>query len=238
MALGVTPDEVIAGLQAGNTLGTMLRQRDMDPTSIIDPLVEQERLRLQGDVEAGLMTQAQADAALNQYQIDLTWRVNSGPNAGFGPDYYGTGIQPVPGIGLPAAAEGALSDTAVAALVAGIQDEYHAYAVYQAVIDQFGPVAPFTRIQAAEAQHIAALEVLFNRYGIPVPNPEPLEDLPQFGSIADACALGAQAEIANFELYDGWIAQSRDYPDLVEVFTALRNASEFNHLPAFEQCAG
>jgi hypothetical protein len=238
MALGMTPDEVIAGLQAGNTLGGMLRQRNMDPTSIIDPLVSQERQRLQGDVDASLMTQAQADAVLNQYQIDLAWRVNNGPNAGFGPDYYGTGVQPVPGVGLPPAAAGELSDMAVAALVAAIQDEYHAHAVYQVVIDQFGPVAPFTRIQAAEAQHIAALEVLFNRYGIPVPAPEPLEDLPQFSSIADACALGAAAEIANFELYDSWIAQTRDYPDLVEVFTSLRNASEFNHLPAFEQCAG
>jgi hypothetical protein len=151
---------------------------------------------------------------------------------GYGP---GDGTQ---GVGLPSAATGELSEAAVAALVAGIQDEYHAYAVYQAVIDQFGPVAPFTRIQAAEAQHIAALEVLFNRYGIPVPDPEPLEDLPEFSTIADACALGAAAEIANFELYDSWIAQTSDYSDLVQVFTALRNASEFNHLPAFEQCAG
>ncbi len=124
------------------------------------------------------------------------------------------------------------------ALIAGIQDEYHAYAVYQAIIDQFGPIAPFTRLQAAEAQHIAALEVLFNRYGIAVPDPAALEELPEFASVTDACALGAAAEIANFELYDSWIAQSRDYPDLVAVFTSLRNASEFNHLPAFEQCAG
>ena len=99
-------------------------------------------------------------------------------------------------------------------------------------------VAPFTRIQSAEAQHIAALEVLFNRYGITVPDPEPLEDLPEFTSVADACALGAAAEVANFELYDNWIAQTSDYPDLVQVFTSLRSASEFNHLPAFEQCAG
>ena len=174
MALGITPNAVIAGLQAGNTLGTMLRQRDMDPVTIIDPLVEQERMRLQSDVDAGLMPQTQADALLNQYQTDLTWRVNDGPNAGFGPDYYGTGIQPVPGVGLPPATEGELSETAVDALVAGIQDEYHAYAVYQAIIDQFGPVSPFTRIQAAEAQHIASLEVLFNRYNIPVPEPEAL----------------------------------------------------------------
>ncbi len=29
-----------------------------------------------------------------------------------------------------------------------------------------------------------------------------------------------------------------DYPDMVQVVTSLRNASEFQHLPAFEQCAG
>ena len=161
-----------------------------------------------------------------------------GGRGGYSPGAGAPGVQAVPGTNLPPATTGELSEAAVAALVAGIQDEYHAYAVYQAVIDQFGPVAPFTRIQAAEAQHIAALEVLFNRYGIPVPEPEPLEDLPEFNSIADACALGAAAEIANFELYDSWIAQASDYPDLVQVFTALRNASEFNHLPAFEQCAG
>jgi hypothetical protein len=155
-----------------------------------------------------------------------------GERGGYGP---GEGTA---GVGLPSAATGELSEAAVAALVAGIQDEYHAYAVYQAVIDQFGPAAPFTRIQAAEAQHIAALEVLFDRYGIAVPDPEPLEDLPEFASVADACALGAAAEVANFELYDNWIAQTSDYPDLVQVFTSLRSASEFNHLPAFEQCAG
>ena len=152
--------------------------------------------------------------------------------SGYGP---GDGVS---GVSLPPAATGDLSAPAVAALVAAIQDEYHAYAVYQVVIDQFGPVVPFTRIQAAEAQHIAALETLFNRYDIPVPAPEALEDLPEFNSVADACALGAAAEVANFELYDSWISETQDYPDLVQVLTSLRNASEFNHLPTFEQCAG
>jgi hypothetical protein len=159
-------------------------------------------------------------------------------HGGYGLGDGSQGIQPVPGVGLPSAGTDELSDAAVEALMAAIQDEYHAYAVYQVVIDQFGPVTPFTRIQAAEAQHIAALEAPFNRYGVPVPAPEPLEDLPQFSSIADACALGAEAEIANFELHDSWMARTRDYPDLVQVFTSLRNTSEFNHLPAFEQCAG
>lgn len=138
---------------------------------------------------------------------------------------------------LPPATEGGLTTEAKAALIRGILDEYHAYAVYQAVIDQFGPVAPFIRIQASEAQHIAALEMLFERYDLTVPTPNPLEDLPEFASLAEACELAAEAEIANFDLYDAWLDQVSDYPDLVQVFTALRNASEFKHLPAFEMCA-
>jgi hypothetical protein len=142
------------------------------------------------------------------------------------------------GAGLPPAVEGGLTTAASAALVAGIQDEYHAYATYQAVIDQFGPVQPFVRIQAAEAQHIAALENLFDRYGLPVPEPSAFEAVPTFGSLAEACAAGATAEVANFDLYDQWLDQVQAYPDLVKVFTALRDASQFNHLPAFERCAG
>ncbi|MBN1963673.1 MAG: hypothetical protein JW910_03435 [Anaerolineae bacterium] len=133
---------------------------------------------------------------------------------------------------------GVLDAEAIAALEAGLQDEYNAYNTYQAVIDQFGPVAPFVRIQQAEASHIAALEAAFARYGLAVPTPEPLAVTPVFASLADACTAGAAAEIANFALYDQWLASVQDYPDLVQVFTALRNASEFNHLPAFEACAG
>jgi len=59
-----------------------------------------------------------------------------------------------------------------------------------------------------------------------------------FGTLAEACAFAAQAEIANFALYDNWLSTVSDYPDLVQIFTNLRNASEFNHLPAFQRCAG
>jgi len=166
--------------------------------------------------------------------------LSTGVSEAQGPDTanrggYGTGS----GLSdLPAANPDGLSDSAIDALTAGLQDEYHAYAVYEAVIDQFGDVRPFTRIQEAEAPHIASLEALFERYDLTIPEPLPLEDLPEFTSVADACALGAQAEIANFDLYDSGMAQASDYPDLVQVFTALRDASEFNYLPAFEPCAG
>jgi hypothetical protein len=139
---------------------------------------------------------------------------------------------------LPPAVPGPLPEDVVAALNAALQDEYNAYATYQAVIDQFGAVRPFTNIQQAEANHIAALTFLFERYGLPVTAPAPLDSAPAFGTLADACAVGAAAEVANFGLYDSWLETAQDYPDITQVFTSLRNASEFNHLPAFERCAG
>ncbi len=137
---------------------------------------------------------------------------------------------------LPAAVPGEVPADVIDALTAGLQDEYNAYAVYQAVIDQFGNVRPFVNIQRAESSHIASLEFLFERYGLTVPEPASTA-APEFATLADACAAGVEAEIANFELYDQWIATVQDYPDMVQVFTNLRNASEFQHLPAFELCA-
>lgn len=139
---------------------------------------------------------------------------------------------------LPPATPGDLPAEVVSALNAGLQDEYHAYATYQAVIDQFGAVRPFTMIQQSEAQHIDLLTFLFDRYGLDIPTAAPLNPVPVFASVSDACATGAAAEVANFELYDAWIATVQDYPDIVQVFTQLRDASEYQHLPAFERCAG
>jgi hypothetical protein len=139
---------------------------------------------------------------------------------------------------LPAAVPGEVPADVVEALTAGLTDEHHAYDVYQAVIDQFGAVRPFTSIQQAEATHVAALEFVFERYNLVVPEIATLAEVPQFASLADACAAGAAAEIANFGLYDQWLATVQDYPDMVQVFTSLRDASEFRHLPAFERCAG
>lgn len=139
---------------------------------------------------------------------------------------------------LPPAVPGDLPASVIDAISAGIQDEYQAYAIYQAVIDQLGAVRPFTSIQAAEAKHIEALSFIFTRYGLPVPQPQPLDDMPQFATLAEACTVGAQAEIANAALYDQWLAAVQDYPDITQVFTALRDASQMQHLPAFERCAG
>lgn len=140
-------------------------------------------------------------------------------------------------LNLPPASVNELPDDVVDLMIDGWVDEQHAYAVYGAVIAQFGAVRPFTNIQTSEAQHIAAWETLFDRYGIAVPE-IPTFDLPVFASVSEACSVGAAAEIANFDLYDSMLAAFDPYPDLLYVAQSLRDASEFSHLPAFENCAG
>lgn len=169
---------------------------------------------------------------------------NGGNGTGMGGQYGygGSGVQNGTGMGmigtnLPPAVPGEVPQAVIDAMIGGIMDEYHAYAVYQAVIDQFGAVRPFVNIQRAESQHIAAWEFIFERYGIALPEVPALDPVPQFASIAEACQLGADAEVANFDLYDAMLVTLADYPDMVQVVTALRNASEFGHLPAFERCA-
>lgn len=137
----------------------------------------------------------------------------------------------------PAAQTEALPQEVIQAMTAGIMDEYHAYAVYQGVIDQFGRVRPFTNIQRAEAQHIRAWELIFERYGVPIPE-SPQFDVPTFTSLSAACETAAQAETDNKGLYDSMSTTLAAYPDMVRVVTNLKNVSEFNHLPAFERCSG
>jgi hypothetical protein len=129
-----------------------------------------------------------------------------------------------------------MTDSVIAAMTAGWLDEQHAYATYAAIIEQFGNVAPFVNIQRSEAQHIASWELMFDRYGVELPA-VPEFDTPEFATLSDACQAAADAEIANFDLYDTMLITLGDYPDMVQVVTTLRNASEFSHLPAFQNCA-
>ncbi len=140
-------------------------------------------------------------------------------------------------VNIPPMTDLELSDEVVEALEAGLMDEYHAQAVYQAVMDNFGTVRPFVNIERAEANHIAALTFIFERYELEIPEPPELDPVPEFETVIEACQVAADAEIANFTLYDEWMEAAEDYPDIAYVFTTLRDASEFNHLPAFERCA-
>lgn len=138
---------------------------------------------------------------------------------------------------LPPAYEGDPPQDVIDLMIEGWLDEQHAFAAYESIMAQFGDIAPFVNIQRAEAQHAATWETLFARYDIPMPDVTAF-DIPQFDSPQEACALGAEAEILNFSLYDEMLETFAPYPDIQQVAQALRDASEFNHLPAFEACAG
>ncbi|MFA9462504.1 ferritin-like domain-containing protein [Thiohalorhabdus methylotrophus] len=122
------------------------------------------------------------------------------------------------------------------ALHEALDDEYRAWATYDQVLDDFGPVRPFSKIREAEARHIEALCTLFARYDLPIPdNPWPGK-VDRYDSLRDACKAGVGAEIANGRLYDRLLhATARE--DILAVFRNLQEASQQRHLPAFQRCA-
>jgi len=131
---------------------------------------------------------------------------------------------------------GPLTASEVDALHAALDDEYRAWATYDQVIADFGDVPPFSNIREAEARHIEALQSLYARYGLPVPeNPWPGKVL-RYASLQEACAAGVAAEIENAALYERLLA-STQRPDILTVFRNLEEASQQRHLPAFRRCA-
>jgi hypothetical protein len=129
-----------------------------------------------------------------------------------------------------------LGESEEEALRIALEDEYKAWSVYEQVIDDFGAVRPFTSIQKAEENHIAALETLFDRYGLEAPVNEWPGSIASFETLDQACAAGVQAEIDNAALYDQ-LFDMVDNPDIIRVFSSLQQASQAKHLPAFERCA-
>lgn len=126
-----------------------------------------------------------------------------------------------------------LAPATVQAMTDAINDEYHAYAFYNAVIAKFGAVAPFTNIARAEASHIEALETLFVRYGLPVPADPYAGKIEAPATVQAALQAGIDAEIANVALYDKFNAVTQS--DIQFVFQQLRDASQTKHLPAFQR---
>ncbi len=166
-------------------------------------------------------------------QTGEQWNAQQRGQMNIGTGTNGTGLY----LAMPPAYGGEITQEVIDLMLEGWLDEQHAYAVYDDVIAEFGEQTPFVNIQQAEAQHIAVWEFLFDRYGIEIPAIPEFEDA-EFATIADACQTAADAEIANFDLYDTMLETFEEYPDIYQVTLALRNVSEFNHLPAFEACAG
>jgi hypothetical protein len=129
-----------------------------------------------------------------------------------------------------------LTDAEIRALHEALDDEYRAWATYDQVISDFGAVRPFSNIRDAEARHIDALQRLFVRYGLRVPENPWLRKVARYGSPSEACEAGVTAEIANAALYERLLA-STQRTDILAVFRNLQGASQQRHLPAFRRCA-
>lgn len=119
-----------------------------------------------------------------------------------------------------------------ATLTVLIEDEYKARAEYVALVEKFGEVAPFINLIKAETNHINALANQFNIYGLEVPADNGSEFAVVPATLAEAYAIGIQAEISNIALYENFLKQ--DFPVTIErTFTNLMNAS-VKHLATFE----
>ncbi|MGB7595119.1 MAG: DUF2202 domain-containing protein [Erysipelotrichaceae bacterium] len=118
-----------------------------------------------------------------------------------------------------------------AALTVLIEDEYKARAEYVALVEKFGEVTPFVNLIKAETSHINALANQFALYGLTVPADNGSKFAVVPATLAEAYAIGIQAETSNIALYENYLKQ--DFPANIEkVFTNLMNAS-VNHLATF-----
>ena len=119
-------------------------------------------------------------------------------------------------------------------LIYAIEDEYMAEAAYEAIMDEYGKVKPFTSIAKAEGSHISLLLPLFETYGFEVPENEAEARIELPASLAESFEEGVAGEIKNIAIYEQFL-QNEDLPeDVRSVFERLMAASE-NHLVAFER---
>jgi len=137
----------------------------------------------------------------------------------------------------PTAPTTSLTATLGDTLGRAIQDEYRAEAIYQGVLNDFGPVVPFANVLTAEERHSASIGRLYVNRGERVPaSAWSVDTVPHFSGITVACAAGAIAERENIAMYDDLLRGSLP-DDVRQVFSNNRRASLENHLPAFERCS-
>jgi len=116
-------------------------------------------------------------------------------------------------------------------LTYAIQDEYLARAEYNFIINEYGPVRPFSNIIHAEGQHINMLIPLFTAYGFAVPEDNAAEHIVVPRDLKGALETCVQGEIDNIGMYEMFL--NKQLPeDVRDVFERLKNASG-NHLRAF-----
>jgi hypothetical protein len=86
-ALGMTEADVTSVLQGGQTLAQLAASKNVEVQTLVDAMVAAERAEIQADVDAGTITQAQADqqiANLTQHETDEVNGVMPARGPGFG----------------------------------------------------------------------------------------------------------------------------------------------------------
>ena len=130
-----------------------------------------------------------------------------------------------------------LSDYEKQALNRAIDEEYYAKAVYEKVMNTFGPISPFNWIARDEQMHVNWVAKLLVKYGLPVPIDRWSGTIAlEFTSKQQACLVGAEAESYNAGVYDEMIPQI-SHDDILSTFTKLGDVSRYRHLPAFQEWA-
>jgi hypothetical protein len=108
-ALGVTPAELRTALEGGQSIAAIAGTKGVPVQTVIDAIVAADKARLDTEVAAGRLTQAQADARLAQSAQMAAGIVNGTPPAPGGPRGPGWG-GPKPGApGAPATPSGFVS---------------------------------------------------------------------------------------------------------------------------------
>jgi hypothetical protein len=112
-----------------------------------------------------------------------------------------------------------------------LMDEFKARAEYEAIVDEFGLVSPYTQLIQAETQHIQSLERIYDAFGFAIPADTGKDYAVLPTSLDASYQIGITAETNNIALYETYLLT--DLPTSVErVFANLQRASE-NHLATF-----
>lgn len=120
-------------------------------------------------------------------------------------------------------------------LTYAIQDEYLARAEYEAIMEEYGSIAPFSNIIRAEESHISQLLPLFESNGLAVPADSAAGYVVLPASLDEAYRAGIDAEVANIAMYELFLAQ--ELPDDVRAVFENLMAGSKSHLSAFENAA-
>ncbi|MEE4361148.1 MAG: hypothetical protein V2I63_06445 [Pseudomonadales bacterium] len=129
-----------------------------------------------------------------------------------------------------------LTKAEVEALEEALDDEYRAWATRDRVIRDFGPVRPLVNVRDAEAGHIEALETLFGRSGLTVPENPWTGRVKPSGSLLSAGEDAVADEIGNAALHERLVHAVR-HADVRRLFLNLESASQQRHFPTFRCCA-